>query len=75
MLCRILELAEEDVRVAEIGVGATLGRLVARVARDVQPLRVVAYGACKVPEQIARIAQIATSAARRRAVAQRTHQL
>ena len=33
-----LELAEEDVTVAHVVVGATLGRLVAKLTRDRQPL-------------------------------------
>lgn len=75
MLGCVLELAQEDVRIAQVRVGSSLGRLVPRFARDRQSLRVVADGSCEVAQQVASVAEIAASPPRSLPVVQGAHQL
>lgn len=50
MFGSVLELPEEYMRVAEVAIGASLGRFVAELARDLQPLSVKADCACEVAQ-------------------------
>lgn len=54
--------------IAEIGVGAAFGRLVAELARNLEPFEVAVNGSVEVAEQIVRIAQVAVGSSLGRAL-------
>lgn len=74
MLRRVFKLAEEYVRVGQVAVGAPLRRLVVELARDPQPLRVVADRARELPEKVARVAEVPARATHGLPVFQASHQ-
>lgn len=75
MFSSIFELPKEYVWVSEVAISTPFGRFVAEFLGDLQPLRVVADGACEVTQQVARVAQVAASATHRLPVTEATHQL
>ena len=63
MLGRLLELPEEDVRVAEVAVRAPLRTPVAELLGDLEALLVVVDRLTEVPQKVVNITEVATRSA------------
>ena len=63
VLGRLLELPEEDVRVAEVAVRAPLRAPVAELLGDLEALLVVVDRLAEVPQEVVNITEVATRSA------------